>query len=120
MSAPLRVAIAGLGTVGAAVADILISRRDLIAADPFRSGAWRLSTRPFRGARFPAAARARAAGSSQGGVCGESMSELAAATAAAGEPWTGEAAELVARLVALTPAPITQTLGFADSILSFY
>lgn len=32
MSAPLRVAIAGLGTVGAAVADILTTRRDLIAA----------------------------------------------------------------------------------------
>lgn len=32
MSAPLRVAIAGLGTVGAAVADILTSHRDLIAA----------------------------------------------------------------------------------------
>ena len=32
MSAPLRVAIAGLGTVGAAVADILVSRRDLIEA----------------------------------------------------------------------------------------
>ena len=29
---PLRVAIGGLGTVGAAVADILISRKDLIAA----------------------------------------------------------------------------------------
>lgn len=32
MTAPLRVAVAGLGTVGAAVAEILTSRRDLIAA----------------------------------------------------------------------------------------
>ncbi|MEE2996344.1 MAG: homoserine dehydrogenase [Pseudomonadota bacterium] len=32
MMGPLRVAIGGLGTVGAAVADILISRKDLIAA----------------------------------------------------------------------------------------
>ena len=32
MTAPLRIAIAGLGTVGAAVADILSSRRELIAA----------------------------------------------------------------------------------------
>ena len=32
MTKPLRVAIAGLGTVGAATADILTSRRDLIAA----------------------------------------------------------------------------------------
>ena len=31
MTAPLRVAVAGLGTVGAAVAEILTSRRDLIA-----------------------------------------------------------------------------------------
>ena len=35
--APLRVAIAGLGTVGAAVADILIARKDLIAARCGRS-----------------------------------------------------------------------------------
>ena len=32
MTVPLRVAVAGLGTVGAAVAEILTSRRDLIAA----------------------------------------------------------------------------------------
>jgi homoserine dehydrogenase len=32
VTAPLRVAVAGLGTVGAAVAEILTSRRDLIAA----------------------------------------------------------------------------------------